>query len=164
MKIREGNNRKELACSKYLVNGVVKDVLVQEGRTDEGYWIEGGLTVVFERDGEEHSMMFGYTELGEWVEEIDNISVSPIGYKKLYDKHFELIDSGVISKPEFAERFVKLVPAIREAVALNGGIMDVQELEDLGYCVASIYAAVYNENGDRVLGVDPEKRTVCLIK
>jgi hypothetical protein len=30
-------------------------------------WVEGGLTIDYERDGEKKRVVLGYTDLGEWV-------------------------------------------------------------------------------------------------
>lgn len=51
------------AYNSYLVDSKIVDIFVSRN-----IGIEGGLTVIFEKDKERGILIFGYNELGEWIE------------------------------------------------------------------------------------------------
>lgn len=61
-------------CNSYLVGSKIIDIFVLRNID-----IEGGLTVIFERDKERGIVILGYSELGEWVEFLQ------VGNKKIID-------------------------------------------------------------------------------
>ena len=40
----------------------------------DGYMMEGGLTFFIEKDGKKKRVILGYTELGEWVEDVLDVT------------------------------------------------------------------------------------------
>ena len=50
--------------NKYLIGSTIIDSFV----ADQEVGFEGGLTVIFEKDNQRGILIYGYTEIGEWLE------------------------------------------------------------------------------------------------
>lgn len=46
---------------------------IKDGKPNGSAWVEGGLTLILERNGKKRKVILGYTELGEWLEHVENI-------------------------------------------------------------------------------------------
>lgn len=66
-------------CNPYLIDSKIIDIFVSYN-----IGIEGGLTVIFERDKERGILIFGYTELGEWIAFLQ-VGANQIVSLKYYD-------------------------------------------------------------------------------
>lgn len=53
-------------CNPYLIGSTIIDMFVLSKKS-VGYF-EGGLTIIFEKDKERGVLIYGYNDLGEWIQ------------------------------------------------------------------------------------------------